>query len=743
MKSLLILLLCLPILTSAQFNLDFEILDDNNNPKDWDMTFQRFGAKGYEAIIDTETKYQGNHSIKISLTDDIENSTFGAINYVIPAIYEGKSITLKGYLKADNVKGEDAMAGIWLRIDNEDGRALEFENMGEADVKGTFDWKQFEITLPLSGQAHKIHFGAIMDGEGTIWADALEVFIDETPLAKAKKKPLPAALEDKEFDNGSKVVIGELTPQKIENLKVLGLVWGFLKYHHPAFASGDYNVDYELFRIMPKVVAASNTKKRSKIISKWIKSYGEVKDMKLAKTRSPNAKLQPDLAWIKDDNLFSPQLIDELEYIKKNRNQDDNYYIGMAPYVGNPKFKHESPYMEITYPDDGFRLLALYRYWNIIQYYFPYKHLIKEDWKAVLEEFVPKFAKAKNELEYNLLVLEIIARVHDTHASVWGKNKVLDTHFGEYYGIPEVQFVENKAVIIGFYNDSLSRRTKLQIGDVITKVNGVSIENLIQQRLKYTPASNYPTQLRDIGRDLLRTSEQIIEVEIDRNGQRFTKKLETYDGSIVNVYRMFRGNPKYKNYELMDNNIGYINLGHIKGTNIDKMMEEFKNTKGIVIDIRSYPSEFMVFTLGKHLVPKATEFVKFTSGHINNPGLFTMGEPLKVGDDNPDYYKGKVIVLINAVSQSQAEYTTMAFRAAPNTTVIGSTTAAADGNISGFSLPGGIRTGISGIGVYYPDGTETQHIGIVPDIEVQPTIDGIKAGRDELLEKAVKVILEK
>lgn len=47
---------------------------------------------------------------------------------------------------------------------------------------------------------------------------------------------------------------------------------------------------------------------------------------------------------------------------------------------------------------------------------------------------------------------------------------------------------------------------------------------------------------------------------------------------------------------------------------------------------------------------------------------------------------------------------------------------------------------ISGIGVYYPDGRETQRIGIVPDIEVKPTIKGVKAGKDEVLEYAVEYI---
>ena len=84
----------------------------------------------------------------------------------------------------------------------------------------------------------------------------------------------------------------------------------------------------------------------------------------------------------------------------------------------------------------------------------------------------------------------------------------------------------------------------------------------------------------------------------------------------------------------------------------------------------------------------------------------------------------------------------MAFKAGDNTTVIGSTTTAADGNVSRIFLPGGLRTMISGIGVYYLDGRETQRVGIVPDVEVHPTIEGIRNGLDELLEKALAIIQE-
>ncbi len=96
------------------------------------------------------------------------------------------------------------------------------------------------------------------------------------------------------------------------------------------------------------------------------------------------------------------------------------------------------------------------------------------------------------------------------------------------------------------------------------------------------------------------------------------------------------------------------------------------------------------------------------------PGLFTFTPNLGVEGNGPEHYKGKIAILINETTQSSAEYHTMAFRTAPNSKVFGSTTAGADGNVSRILLPGNISTMISGIGIYYPDGTETQRIGIVP-----------------------------
>lgn len=59
----------------------------------------------------------------------------------------------------------------------------------------------------------------------------------------------------------------------------------------------------------------------------------------------------------------------------------------------------------MTYPDDGFRLLSLYRYWNMVNYFFPNKYITDKKWNDVLKEHLPKFINTKNELDYEVAAL--------------------------------------------------------------------------------------------------------------------------------------------------------------------------------------------------------------------------------------------------------------------------------------------------------------------------------------------------
>lgn len=117
---------------------------------------------------------------------------------------------------------------------------------------------------------------------------------------------------------------------------------------------------------------------------------------------------------------------------------------------------------------------------------------------------------------------------------------------------------------------------------------------------------------------------------------------------------------------------------------------------------------------------------------------FTSADSLHTLNENP--YKGHVVVLVNEFTQSAAEYLTMSIQTGENVTIIESQTAGADGNISTLCLPGGLTTTFSGIGIYYPNGDQTQRKGIKIDIESKQTIEDFINNRDTALEKAISYL---
>ncbi|MDD4991513.1 MAG: S41 family peptidase [Paludibacter sp.] len=563
--------------------------------------------------------------------------------------------------------------------------------------------------------------------------------------------------------------------EDISNLAVLCKVWGYLKYYHPSVIEGKYKWDNELVKMMPKVLKSKDKDDRNKILSEWVSSLGEFKQDTFPKINPDSVKMYPDLDWIKNRKELGA-LSAQLERIKTaKRPSDKSHFVEFKQGAGNPVFLNEETYPEISYPDASYRLLALFRYWNIIQYYFPYKYLIGENWDNVLIEFAPQFINAKNELEYKFTLLKLVARIHDSHAFL--SDKVIEKHKGDNIVPFYVSFIEGKPVItdtlidisklkyplkkVGSFIkgnpvtkdtiiDVSEKNYPLKIGDIILKVNGKPVETIISEKLPYIAGSNLPTKLRNLSLELMRTNAKSIHVTFKRGNDVFSKDLTCYP-----MHSQYFGILTYKNKALYrviskEKNIGYLYLGSLTGVTVP----DFSNTKGLVIDLRCYPNriKFDGYLNMTQLYKKPVKFVKFTSTNFQRPGMFKYSEEYYTDVfkekstyhfANTGFYKGKIIILVNEMTQSHAEFMAMMYRCSPNAVVIGSTTAGADGNVSWIPLPGNMQTMITGLGVYYPDGRETQRVGIVPDIEVKPTIQGIREGRDEVLERAIEFITKK
>jgi hypothetical protein len=333
------------------------------------------------------------------------------------------------------------------------------------NIAGTSDWTLYSVKLPYPPDARIIYIGAILSGKGQLWVDDFELLMDGVSIDKVKQVPMIEykADLDKEFAGGSGIRTLNPTGQNLKDLKMLGFI-GFLILS-PQYTSVVL-LGFELQNNLKLLVGTEG--ERDAVFTEWINQLGQFESINETRIASGEIKLEPDLGWIINSG-FSDDLSSLLLKVQNAKRTENHYYIGLVPEAGNPVFKNENAYPSMKFPDAGYRILALYRYWNIIQYYFPYKNLIEEDWKNILEEYIPKFIGVKNETEYTLTVLELIARVHDTHANIRGGSIALENYRGIHYSPVELKFIENKAVVTGFYDDKFGNETGLKIGDIISK----------------------------------------------------------------------------------------------------------------------------------------------------------------------------------------------------------------------------------------------------------------------------------
>ena len=700
------------------------------------------GSPANTIFTDDQVVHSGKYSARIE-RDPSSSGSFSTLTASIPLDFAGKTIEWRGFVKTENVSNAVA---IWLREDG-DTPSLAFATSQGLQVNGTTDWTEYSVTLPVVNEAKQLYFGFLLIGTGKGWVDDLQMLVDGKPVADAANRVPTVFDQDHEFDGGSRITLTSLSNTQIKNLAMLAKVWGFLKYHHPAATSGKRHWDYDLFRIIPTVLAAADGAAANRAISDWIATLGDVAECTACATLdSSDLYLGTNLNWLSDQSLLGPDLSQTLRSIYRNRTRAaTTFFVSLAPGVLNPVFENELSYRGLKLPDAGYQLLGLFRFWNMVQYFYPNRDVMADDpatspnyWDSVLEESIPGIALATGSLTYQQELMTFIAKIHDTHANLWS-SLAARPPIGNCQLPVDVSFVEGVPLVLRNTLAMADSDSGLQPGDVIVQLDGVAVGDLVTQWRPIYADSNEAARLRDIGLYMTRGDCGPAAVSVLRGDEILSLMATRVPIGTLDFSASYTHDLPGDTFQMLSNDIAYLKLSSVQASKSASYVQSAAGTKGLIIDIRNYPSEFVVFSLGSLLVSEPTDFVRFTNGDVTNPGAFHWTPPLGLNPQQP-HYAGKVVLLVDEVTQSQAEYTTMAFRSAPGVIVIGSTTAGADGNVSTVPLPGGFSSYISGIGVFYPDNRPTQRVGIIPDIEVKPTIEGIRAGRDELVEEAIRQI---
>src|SRR5690606_20097875 len=119
---------------------------------------------------------------------------------------------------------------------------------------------------------------------------------------------------------------------------------------------------------------ATNKQTLSTIYINWIDSLGEIEVCKKCDLEELFFDKNFDLSWTQETAFFNKSLATKLKNIEKNRIQGENFYVS-TERVGQIKITNEPIYENFEYPSEEYRLLGLFKYWNIVEYFYPYKYL--------------------------------------------------------------------------------------------------------------------------------------------------------------------------------------------------------------------------------------------------------------------------------------------------------------------------------------------------------------------------------
>lgn len=665
---------------------------------------------------------------------------YGNVYYYLDASrIEGDSLTFSGKYKIDKAnKGK-----LYFYILQKDRyESVERPPIPDSlvlnNVNGDKDWGSFTIKAKLKDDIQEIRFGLEMKNIESVWIDDWDIQMDNLPIYRFVKTHYPAE-DDKEFDNGSGISLGNLTPAMQHNLETLARVWGFLKYYHPKITDGDINWDYELFRVLPAIAAAEDKKSLNNLLSDWIDKYGDFATQEYTITDPELYSCSIDNSWINDEEIFTKGTIERLNKVEKAvRNKKVNYYI--IPFGGGARernFRAERAYENIKWNDQGFRLLTLFRFWNAIEYNFPYKYLTDTSWREVLSAHFSEIFSPKSESDYYANVVKLTANIDDTHGGLWGISSMANTPVERFYlNRYPVALTET---LKGEFCVETSYTSELEPGDIILTVDGKPVREMFDMMIPYTTASNKEALSRNIRSTLLSSKNTTqVNVEIDRGGKKMQLTLKERSTNPTP-----NGMKKMDEYAKENKDIIFLNVGEKVSGYLTNEINKNMSAKGIVFDLRQYPRDFMsFFKLSDVLLPDTAINLWFSSQVLDYPGNYKKYNECPIGHKNPDYFKGKVAILVNENTQSLGEMTAIALSYAPRAKVIGTTTSGADGNVGSFILPGNMNFRYTVLGAYYPEWGQCQRTGVKIDIQARPSVSDLRNKRDALVERAIQYINE-
>jgi carboxyl-terminal processing protease len=541
-------------------------------------------------------------------------------------------------------------------------------------------------------------------------------------------------------------------------------VWGFAKYYHPAMGTGRIDADSLFLAYVDKVIKAPDTKTFQAVLSGIWQQLGTVNAGNPTYDTTGLFTRNIHNGWIDTDKLLPGDVRKQLQLLRR-QGYTDSFHRYLPATFYETLIPAEKAYKDITYPSVPYQLLALARYWNGIEYLFPYRYMMKKPWNDVLAEQLPAFMQPMPQTVFEKHLLQLNAAIDDSHGGIVQVKKSA-LLYGSFFPPFAFRFAGDTIVVTDYIDTASCIRQNIRIGDRILTVRNKPVAQAMQAYDAWVSASNSHKKRSLFGsmRLLLpfRGFDSVIHTGILRNGRLVQQPLvmqQTTPAYLAALTRLYQRETGYgtttKNdfvLRSVSKDVAWVDAANLSilynSSNDDRAIDSvlqhmLQHTKAILLDLRCYATQAVFYNKFLSAIGwKLRPFASLRAHEPHYPGAYYEHDIFSPVNQPPllPAYPGKLILLVNENTHSQSELISMILQASGPAITVGTQTSGADGDLITLPIPGGYTTSFSGRHVSYRDGTASQQAGVKRDLQVTETAQGIIQGKDEVLEAALRLV---
>lgn len=742
----LVVVLCVQTLVRAEgpANPTFESDSPGRPPEGWFIPGPAASA-GWTAAVREDIGGRSGKCVVLGRSSAAAGGAGGMGNLmqqIDAAPYRGKRIIMTAWMR---VKPDNAQAGgraqMWLRADREDGRPGFFDNSSERPATSA-DWQQYRLIADIDADAAGIALGFMAFG-ATVWID--DVMFDVIGDAVTASEP-PRELSD----------------QGVINLVAFARLVGYVRYYHPSDEAAACDWPEFIRSRVPAVESAANTTALAEQLASMFEPLApamRIRTAPFAEAFEPRSMLadgqQPAqvTAWFRygfdaagDHGIYEaerkrwnagdapPELVADIGAEKTAEIAPGLWVrVPIAVYRDSEGTLPRAVLSIMPTPDEAYvrpsgddrttRLTGIIIAWNVFQHHYPYFDVVPVDWDQALVASLREAAMDTDARDYHNTLEKLVAKLEDGHGYVGHTNE------GRWARLPLAWcFVGEKLIV----TEVAAGVGEIREGDEVVAINGTGVPDLAWAAAARMSASTPQFRRFRTASDLAR----------GEPGESCALRLVRPDGTMYEQSVVYAQQgptePRPEKIAEIRPGIWYVDIDRVNDADIAAAMDKLAAAKGLVFDLRGYPGNLSTIVLA-HLADQPIRSARWCAPFLPRPdreGISYANGGWPVMPMQPRW-TGNAAFVIDGRAISYAETYMGIVEHFKLAAIVGEATAGTNGNVTGFSLPGGYSIGFTGMRVLKHDGSTHHGIGILPTIPVQRTVTGIAAGRDELLEAAV------